>query len=42
MNATVAFHRGFAVFAVILIPSSFVIFAWSLRRTKITCMLTHI
>jgi ABC-type multidrug transport system permease subunit len=30
------------VFAVILIPASFVVFAWSLRRTKITGMLTHI
>ena len=30
------------VFAVILIPSSFVVFAWSLRRTKITGTLTHI
>jgi ABC-2 type transport system permease protein len=30
------------VFALILIPSSFVVFAWSLRRTKITGTLTHI
>jgi ABC-2 type transport system permease protein len=30
------------LFAVVLIPSSFVVFAWSLRRTKITGTLTHI
>jgi ABC-2 type transport system permease protein len=30
------------VFAVILIPLSFLIFAWALRRTKITGTLTHI
>ena len=30
------------VFAVILIPLSFVIFAWALRRTKVTGTLTHI
>ena len=30
------------LFAVILIPSSFVVFAWALRRTKITGTLTHI
>jgi ABC-2 type transport system permease protein len=30
------------LFAVVLIPSSFIVFAWSLRRTKITGTLTHI
>jgi ABC-2 type transport system permease protein len=30
------------IFAVILIPASFLVFAWSLRRTKITGTLTHI
>ena len=30
------------IFAVILIPLSFVVFAWALRRTKITGTLTHI
>jgi ABC-2 type transport system permease protein len=30
------------VFAAILIPSWFIVFAWSLRRTKITGTLTHI
>jgi ABC-2 type transport system permease protein len=30
------------IFAAILIPLSFVVFAWSLRRTKITGTLTHI
>jgi ABC-2 type transport system permease protein len=30
------------VFAAILIPTSFLVFAWSLRRTKITGTLTHI
>jgi ABC-2 type transport system permease protein len=30
------------IFAAILIPLSFVIFAWALRRTKITGTLTHI
>lgn len=30
------------VFAVILIPLSFAVFAWALRRTKITGTLTHI
>lgn len=30
------------IFAVILIPLSFAVFAWSLRRTKITGTLTHI
>jgi ABC-2 type transport system permease protein len=30
------------LFAVILIPLSFLVFAWALRRTKITGTLTHI
>jgi ABC-2 type transport system permease protein len=30
------------IFAVILIPISFVVFSWALRRTKITGTLTHI
>jgi ABC-2 type transport system permease protein len=30
------------IFAVILIPASFVAFSWALRRTKITGTLTHI
>ena len=30
------------LFAVILVPSSFLVFAWALRRTKITGTLTHI
>jgi hypothetical protein len=30
------------IFAVVLIPLSFAIFAWALRRTKITGTLTHI
>jgi hypothetical protein len=30
------------IFAVILIPVSFGVFAWALRRTKITGTLTHI
>ena len=30
------------VFAAILIPLSFAVFAWALRRTKITGTLTHI
>ena len=30
------------IFAVILIPASFVVFSWALRRTKITGTLTHI
>jgi hypothetical protein len=30
------------LFAVILIPLSFAVFAWALRRTKITGTLTHI
>ena len=30
------------IFAVVLLPFSFVIFAWALRRTKITGTLTHI
>jgi len=30
------------LFAVILIPLSFVVFAWALRRTKVTGTLTHI
>jgi hypothetical protein len=29
-------------FAAILIPLSFVVFAWALRRTKVTGTLTHI
>jgi hypothetical protein len=30
------------LFAVILIPLSFLVFAWALRRTRITGTLTHI
>jgi hypothetical protein len=30
------------LFAMILIPLSFAVFAWALRRTKITGTLTHI
>jgi ABC-2 type transport system permease protein len=30
------------IFAAVLIPASFVVFAWALRRTKITGTLTHI
>jgi ABC-2 type transport system permease protein len=30
------------LFAAILIPLSFLVFAWALRRTKITGTLTHI
>jgi hypothetical protein len=30
------------IFAAILIPLSFAVFAWALRRTKITGTLTHI
>jgi ABC-2 type transport system permease protein len=30
------------VFAAILLPSSFMVFAWALRRTKVTGTLTHI
>jgi ABC-2 type transport system permease protein len=30
------------IFAVVLIPVSFGVFAWALRRTKITGTLTHI
>jgi ABC-2 type transport system permease protein len=30
------------LFALILIPSSFLVFAWALRRTKVTGTLTHI
>jgi hypothetical protein len=30
------------VFAAILLPLSFFIFAWALRRTKITGTLTHV
>ena len=30
------------IFAAILIPASFAVFAWALRRTKVTGTLTHI
>lgn len=30
------------VFAAVLIPLSFAVFAWALRRTRITGTLTHI
>jgi hypothetical protein len=30
------------VFAAVLIPLSFAVFSWALRRTKITGTLTHI
>ena len=30
------------IFAAVLIPLSFAVFAWALRRTKITGTLTHI
>jgi ABC-2 type transport system permease protein len=30
------------IFAAILIPLSFLVFAWALRRTKITGTLTHV
>jgi hypothetical protein len=30
------------IFAAILLPLSFTVFAWALRRTKITGTLTHI
>jgi len=30
------------IFAAILIPLSFLVFAWALRRTKVTGTLTHI
>ncbi len=33
--------RALAVFAVILLPLSFYVFSWALRRTKITGTLTH-
>jgi ABC-2 type transport system permease protein len=32
---------GLLVFAVVLLPASFIIFSWALRRTKITGTLTH-
>jgi len=34
--------RALILFAVILLPLSGVIFAWALRRTKITGTLTHL
>jgi ABC-2 type transport system permease protein len=52
MRAALLAHGGWAelwpsivallIFAAILIPLSFLIFAWALRRTKITGTLTHI
>jgi hypothetical protein len=35
-------ESSFSVFAAILIPLSFLVFAWALRRTKVTGTLTHI
>jgi hypothetical protein len=32
---------GLVLFAAILLPISFAIFSWALRRTKITGTLTH-
>jgi hypothetical protein len=32
---------GLLLFAVLLLPISFAIFSWALRRTKITGTLTH-
>ena len=32
---------GLLVFAAVLLPASFAIFSWALRRTKITGTLTH-
>jgi hypothetical protein len=42
MEGIVAFHAALLIFAVVSIPASFVVFAWALRRTKITGTLTHI
>ena len=33
--------RALLIFAVVLLPLSSVVFAWALRRTKITGTLTH-
>jgi hypothetical protein len=32
---------GLLLFAAVLLPASFAIFSWALRRTKITGTLTH-